>query len=77
MDIGINPFSELKRLLYQWVWHKADIGQVGWEPLLAFLLVNFFLLNIGKVLTIFDYFYGLAPSFLNCTNLLYTCATIT
>ena len=41
MEIGINPSSELKWLLYQWVRHKADIGQVGWEPLLAFLLNSF------------------------------------
>ena len=49
MEIGINPSSELKRLLYQWIWHKADIGQVGWEPLLAFLLIFFVIEHLKSI----------------------------
>ena len=49
MGIGKNPSSELKWLLYQWVRHKADIGQVSWEPLLAFLLIFFVIEHLNSV----------------------------
>ena len=49
MENGTYPSSELKWLLYQWVRHKADIGQVGWEPLLAFLLIFFVIEHLKSI----------------------------